>query len=61
MELQIGNQVQVSIQSDYGLTLITGEIVALGWWKPDVYKFELGGLSHTFYQDDAGLTVKVVG
>lgn len=61
MELLIGDQVQVSIVSDYGLTLITGEIVSLGWYKPDVYKFELGGLSHVFYQDDLGLTVKKVG
>lgn len=61
MELLIGDQVQVSITSDYGLTLITGEVIAVGLWKPDLYKFELAGLSHTFYQDDAGLTVKKVG
>jgi hypothetical protein len=61
MELSIGDQVQVSITSAYGLTLVTGEIVVLGWWKPDLYKFELAGLSHTFYQDDEGTTVKKVG
>ena len=61
MELLIGDQVQVSITSDYGLTLITGEVVMVGIWKPDVYKFELAGLSHTFYSDDAGVSVKKVG
>ena len=61
MELLIGDKVNVFITSDYGTTTVSGEIVGLGWWKPDVYKFELGGLSHVFYQDDAGLTVEKVG
>jgi hypothetical protein len=61
MELSIGDQVQVSITSDYGLTLITGEITLVGIWKPDVYRFEIAGLNATLYTDDAGLTVKKVG
>jgi len=61
MELLIGDQVQVSITTDYGLTLITGEVTMVGIWRPDVYKFEIAGLSSTFYSDDAGLTVKKVG
>lgn len=61
MELLIGDQVQVSITSDYGLTLITGEITLIGIWKPDVYRFEIAGINATFYTDDAGLTIKKVG
>jgi hypothetical protein len=61
MELTIGDQVQVSINTDYGLTLITGEITLVGLWKPDVYKFEIAGLSCTFYSDDENMTVKKVG
>jgi protein involved in polysaccharide export with SLBB domain len=61
MELSIGDQVQVSIQSDQGLTLVTGEVTLVGIWKPDVMRFEIAGLNATFYTDDKGLTVKVVG
>jgi hypothetical protein len=60
MEILIGDQVQVSITSNYGLTLITGEVVLIGC-EVDVFKFELGGLSHTFYSDDEGVTVRKVG
>jgi len=63
MELLLNDQVQVSIESRFGLTLITGTIISLGEVldKPDVYWFQLAGLSSTFYSDDEGLTVKKVG
>lgn len=60
MELLLGDEVQVSIMTDYGLTLITGTIVEVGHWKPDVLKFSIAGLSSTFYMDDEGLTVRKV-
>jgi len=60
MELLIGDEVQVSITSAYGLTLITGTVTLVGLWKPDVYKFELAGLSSVFYTDDENMTVKKI-
>lgn len=63
MELQLNDQVQVSIETRFGLTLITGTVISLGevLSKPDVYWFQLAGLSSTFYTDDDGLSVKKVG
>lgn len=51
----LGNQVQVKIESDsYGLTLITGIVVGIGYVKnkPDDYWFQVAGLSTTFYSDE---------
>jgi len=61
MNLALNEQVQVSIETRFGLTLITGTIISLGEVlnKPDVYWFQLAGLSSTFYTDDE-LTVKKV-
>jgi hypothetical protein len=63
MNLLLNDQVQVSIDTRFGLTLITGTIISLGevLTKPDVYWFQLAGLTSTFYTDDDGLTVKKVG
>jgi len=60
MELSIGDQVQVSIMTDYGLTLVTGTVTLIGNYKPDILKFELAGLSSVFYTDDENMTVKKV-
>ena len=62
MDLLLGDQVQVSIDTRFGLTLITGSVISLGEVlnKPDVYWFQLAGLTSTFYTDD-DLTVKKVG
>lgn len=61
MELLIGDQVQVSITTRFGLTLVTGTIIGVGevMHKPDTRWFQLAGLSSTFYTDDE-LTVKRV-
>jgi hypothetical protein len=63
MQLLLNDQVQVSIETRFGLTLITGTIISLGEVlnKPDVYWFQIAGLTSTFYTDEAGLTVKKVG
>jgi hypothetical protein len=63
LELQLNDQVQISIETRFGLTLITGTIISLGEVlnKPDVYWFQISGLTSSFYTDDAGLTVKKVG
>lgn len=60
MELTIGDAVQVSITSDYGLTLVTGTVTLVGHYKPDVYKFEIAGLSSVFYTDDENMTVRKI-
>ena len=62
MNLLLNDQVQVSIETRFGLTLITGTVISLGevLHKPDVYWFQLAGLTSTFYTDDAGLSVKKV-
>lgn len=60
MDLLIGDQVQVSIMTDYGLTLVTGTVTLVGNYKPDILKFELAGLSSVFYTDDENMTVKKV-
>jgi hypothetical protein len=62
MNLTLNDQVQVSIESRFGLTLITGTIISLGEVlnKPDVYWFQVAGLTSTFYTDEVGLTVKKV-
>jgi hypothetical protein len=61
MQLTLNDQVQVSIESRFGLTLITGTIISLGEVlnKHDVYWFQIAGLSSTFYTDEE-LTVKKV-
>lgn len=61
MELLIGDTVHVRIVIDDKFTIISGEVVMVGVAGPDVYKFELANLSHTFYTDDKGLTVERVG
>ena len=63
MNLLLNDQVQVSIETRFGFTLITGTVISLGevLHKPDVYWFQLAGLTSTFYTDDAGLSVKKVG
>lgn len=58
MELLLGDKVHVRIEIDDKFTIISGEVVLVGVWKPDVYKFELANLSHTFYTDDEGLTIE---
>jgi hypothetical protein len=62
MQLTLNDQVQVSIETRFGLTLITGTIISLGevLSKPDVYWFQIAGLTSTFYTDEE-LTVKKVG
>ena len=61
MNLLLNDQVQVTIETRFGLALITGHIISLGevLSKPDVYWFQLAGLSSTFYTDE-DLTVKKV-
>jgi hypothetical protein len=61
MNLTLNDQVQVSIETRFGLTLITGTIISLGevLSKPDVYWFQIAGLTSTFYTDEE-LTVKKV-
>lgn len=61
MKFTIGDQVQLSINTDDGLTLVTGVVSLVGVWKPDIYKFEIAGLSGTFYTDQPNMTIKVVG
>lgn len=61
MQLTLNDQVQVSIETRFGLTLITGTIISLGEVlnKPDFYWFQIAGLTSTFYTDEE-LTVKKV-
>lgn len=60
MNLLLGDKVHVRIEKDNQFTIISGEVVMVGVWKPDVYKFELANLSHTFYTDEEGLTIERV-
>lgn len=55
MDLKLGEQVQVKIESDlHGLTLVTGVVVGFGYikGKPDGFWFQIAGLSNTFYSDE---------
>jgi hypothetical protein len=62
MNLLLNDQVQVSITSRFGWTLITGTVISLGEVlnKPDVFWFQIAGLTSTFYTDDEGLSVMKV-
>ena len=63
MDLLLNDLVHVAIETRFGVTLITGTVISLGevLHKPDVYWFQLAGLTSTFYTDDEGLSVKKAG
>lgn len=56
----LGQSLTVSIVSpEYGLTLITGTCVGKGFVnsRPDVFWFQIAGLTSTFYSDECEVKV----
>lgn len=61
MNLLLDDLIRVTITTRFGDTTVQGRIISLGedLAKPDVYWFQLAGLTSTFYTDDE-LTVEKV-
>lgn len=60
MMFGLGDQLTISVLSpEYGLTLVTGICVGKGYVKnrPDIYWFQVAGLSTTFYTDECEVKV----
>lgn len=62
MELFLGDLVNIRIETNHGLTLVTGPVEAIGFVadKPDEMWFEIAGMGARFHTDD-DIEIKKVG